>query len=62
MEDLLQLTKSENVPKDIAQSRVRYVESKIKSCVQLLQSWSPIFEDEKSLHSLSSRYHAHGDI
>ena len=62
MEDSLQLTKPENVPKDLAATRVSYVESKIKSCIQVLQSWVPMFEDKKNLYNLSSEYHAHEDI
>ena len=62
MEDSLQLTKSEKAPKDLTPKRVSYVESKIESCTQILQSWAPIFEDEKNLYSLSSGYHAHEDI
>ena len=38
MEDLLQLTKSENAPKDLTPKRVSYVECKIESCIQILQS------------------------
>ena len=62
MEDSLQLTKSENVPKNLAPTRVSYVESKMESCTQVLQSWVPMFEDEKNLYSLSSGYHIHEDI
>ena len=46
--DSLQLTKSENAPKDLTPKRIRYVESKIESCIQILQSWALMFEDEKS--------------
>ena len=60
-EDSLQLTKSENALKDLTPKRVRYVKSKIKSCIQILQSWALMFEDEKSLYSLSSGYHAPKD-
>ena len=59
--DSLQLTKSENAPKDLTPKRIRYVESKIESCIQILQSWALMFEDEKSLYSLSSGYHAPKD-
>ena len=54
MEDSLQLTKSENFLKDLAPTQVSYVESKIKSCIQVLQSWAPMFEDKKNMYSLSS--------
>ena len=62
MEGSLQLTKSENVPKDLAPSRVSYVESKIESCIQVLQNWDLMFEDEKNLYSLSPGYYAHEDV
>ena len=39
MEDSLQLTNSENVPKDLAPIRASYAESKIESCIHVLQSW-----------------------
>ena len=52
MEDSLQLTKSENVPKNLAPAQMSYVESEIESCVQVLQSWVPMLEDEKNLYSL----------
>ena len=44
MEDSLQQTKSGNVPKDLAPTRVSYVESKIESCIQVLQSWAPMLK------------------
>ena len=62
MEDSLQLTKSENAPKGSKPKRVSHVKSKIESCIQILQNWAPMFEDEKSVYSPSSGYHAHGDI
>ena len=55
-------TKSENVPKDLAPTRVSYVESKIESCIQVFQSWAPMFEDKENLYSLSSGYHAHENM
>ena len=58
----MQLTKSENAPKDLTLKRVRYVKSNIESCIQILQSWVPMFEDEKNLYSLSSGFHGHEDI
>ena len=38
MEDSLQLTNSGNVPKDLAPIRASYAESKIESCIHVLQS------------------------
>ena len=35
---------------------------KIENCIQVLQSWDPIFEDQKNLNSLSSGYHAPEDV
>ena len=58
----MQLTKSENAPKGSKPKRVSHVKSKIESCIQILQNWAPMFEDEKSVYSPSSGYHAHGDI
>ena len=58
----MQLTKSENAPKDLTLKQVSYVESNIESCIQILQSWVPMFEDEKNLYSLSSGFHGHEDI
>ena len=55
----MQLTKLENTPKYLIPKRVSYAESNIESCIQILKSWVPMFEDEKNLYGMSSGYHTH---
>ena len=48
--------------KGCSAARIRFDEDCVQKCYDVLNSWTPIFEDHQDIESLSSRVHTNEEV
>ena len=62
MEKDLGLQSKASKVKECSAARIKFDEDCVQKCYDILNSWTPIFEDHQVTESLSSRVHATEEV
>ena len=62
MEKDLGLQSKASKVKECSAARIKFDEDCVQKCYNILNSWTPIFEDHQVTESLSSRVHATEEV